>query len=223
MADDLVPYRVFVVDDHAVVRAGLRRILDTADNVSWVGEAEGVEGTPELIKEADPDVVLVDVVLPDGNGIELCREVKSSNEDRGVIVLTANATDEALMGAVIAGADGFLVKTTPAAELVEAVATVAEGESLLGADAVQEMRKHFGVDRSRPDLSSLTDREREVLDLVGEGMTNRSIAEQIGLAEKTVRNYVSSILGKLDMARRTEAAALAARLARQRQAQRENT
>ncbi|MEO6087130.1 MAG: response regulator transcription factor [Umezawaea sp.] len=209
-----MPVRVLLVDDHEVVRRGLREMLDDEDDIQVVAEAGGVAEAVAQASFARPDVAVVDVQLPDGNGVELCKRLRTLPDGPRCLVLTAFDDEEALVGAIMAGASGYLLKQVRGQDLVTAVREVAAGRSLL--DPVTTARV---LDRMRrpaaPDvLSTLTDQERRVLDLIGEGMTNRQIAERLFVAEKTVKNYVTSVLAKLGMERRTQAAAWVARRSR---------
>jgi two-component system, NarL family, response regulator DevR len=205
--------RVLIVDDHELVRRGLREVFGAAEAVTLVGEAATGEAALALLDEHPVDVVVLDIRLPDVDGIELCRDIleKYSVE---CLMLTSYDAEEAMFAAVAAGASGFLAKDVTGAELVDTVNRVAQGESLLDSMVSKEMldRISEGVaDRRRLEL--LTDQERRIFDLVAEGQTNREIAAQMFLAEKTVRNYVSNVLSKLALKRRAEVAAFAARIA----------
>ncbi|MEY8042573.1 response regulator transcription factor [Saccharopolyspora cebuensis] len=208
-----MPVRVLLVDDHEVVRRGLRDLLDTEPDVSIVAEAGGVDEAVVRAQAGRPDVAVVDMRLPDGDGLELCRRLRALPDPPRCLVLTAFDDEQALVGAINAGASGYLLKQVRGQDLVNAVREVAAGHSLL--DPVTTARV---LDRLRqsanpePDeLAALTERERRVLELIGEGLTNRQIAERLFLAEKTVKNYVTSVLAKLGMERRTQAAAWVAR------------
>jgi two-component system, NarL family, response regulator DevR len=199
--------RIFLVDDHEVVRRGLRALLESEDDIEVVGEAATAGMALAQISALQPDVALLDVRLPDGSGVEVCREVRSLHPDINCLMLTSFSDDEALFNAIMAGASGYLLKETRANDLVDAVRRVAAGESLLDpavtGRVLERLRKG---DEEDPRLASLTDQERRILELVAQGLTNRQVAERIHLAEKTVKNYVSNILAKLGMSRRTEAA-----------------
>ena len=199
--------RVFIVDDHEVVREGLRALFEAHDDIEVVGEAGSAGMARAGIADAQPDVALLDVRLGDGNGVEVCREVRAEYPEIHCLMLTSFADDEALFNAIMAGASGYLLKETRSQDLVEAVRRVAEGESLLDpavtGRVLERLRKG---DEEDPRIASLTDQERKILALIAEGLTNRQIAERIHLAEKTIKNYVSNILSKLGMSRRTEAA-----------------
>ena len=208
---------VFLLDDHEVVRAGLRDLLENADeNIAVVGEASSAEEALSRIAAIRPDVAILDVRLGEGetDGIAVCREIRSAHPEIACLMLTSFADDEALFAAIMAGAAGYLLKEVRGRDIVGSVKRAARGESLLDPALTQKL-----IDRMRtggPDderLARLTSRERRVLDLVAEGKTNREIGAELYLAEKTVKNYVSNILSKLGMQRRTEAAVFAARLA----------
>jgi DNA-binding NarL/FixJ family response regulator len=205
--------RVFLLDDHEVVRRGVRELLEVEDDFEVVGEAGTAEEALARIPSALPDVAVVDMRLPDGNGVEVCREVRSANPSVQCVVLTSFADDEALFDSIMAGAAGYLLKQIKGADLVDAIRRVAAGQSLLDpnvtARVLERLRKGPEEDER---LSRLTDQERKILDLIAEGLTNRQIGERMFLAEKTVKNYVSNLLSKLGMERRTEAAVFAARL-----------
>ncbi|MGA9078048.1 MAG: response regulator transcription factor [Acidimicrobiales bacterium] len=208
---------VFLLDDHEVVRAGLRDLLENADeNIAVVGEASSAEEALSRIAAIHPDVAILDVRLGAGetDGIAVCREIRSAHPEIACLMLTSFADDEALFAAIMAGAAGYLLKEVRGRDIVGSVKRAARGESLLDPALTQKL-----IDRMRtggPEderLARLTSRERRVLDLVAEGKTNREIGAELYLAEKTVKNYVSNILSKLGMQRRTEAAVFAARLA----------
>jgi DNA-binding NarL/FixJ family response regulator len=203
--------RVFLVDDHEVVRRGLAALLDTEDDIEVVGEAGTVADAMARVPALRPAVVVLDVRLPDGNGVALCRDLRSVLPEAGYLMLTSFSDDEALFDAILAGAAGYLLKQIRGNDLVDAVRTVASGRSLLDPAVTQRVLERLR-NPPAPDakLASLTDTERKILDLIGEGLTNRQIAERIYLAEKTVKNYVSSLLSKLGLERRTQAAVYAA-------------
>ncbi|MCH7229796.1 response regulator transcription factor [Glycomyces sp. L485] len=205
--------RVFLLDDHEVVRRGLCEMLEREGDIEVVGEAAGVAEALRRVPASRPDVLVVDARLPDGEGVEVCRQVRAADESIAVLVLTSYEDDATLFAAIKAGAAGFLLKQVRGTDLVDAVRKVASGASLLDprvTGAVLE-RLRSGPQRS-PELEALTEQERRILELIGEGMTNREIAEQMHLAEKTVKNYVTRILAKLGLKRRTQAAVLATRL-----------
>lgn len=209
---------VFLLDDHEVVRRGVHDMLTVEEDIEVVGEAGTAAEALARLPAARPDVAVLDVRLPDGNGVEVCREVRSRDEHVRCLMLTSYSDDEALFNAIMAGASGYVLKGIRGAELVTAVRDVAAGRSLLDPVATQRvldrLRSGGGATPSHPDdrLGRLTDQERRILDLIGEGLTNRAIGEQLHLAEKTIKNYVSGLLAKLGMERRSQAAAYVARL-----------
>jgi two-component system, NarL family, response regulator DevR len=207
--------RVFLLDDHEIVRRGVRELLEVEDDFEVVGEAGTAAEALARIAVAAPNVAIIDMRLPDGNGVEVCREVRSRHPEVQCVVLTSFADDEALFDSIMAGAAGYLLKQIAGNDLVDAVRRVAGGQSLLDPNVtarVLERLRNGPVQDER--LARLTDQERKILDLIAEGLTNRQIGERMFLAEKTVKNYVSNLLGKLGMERRTEAAVFATRLAR---------
>ncbi|HUZ40691.1 MAG TPA: response regulator transcription factor [Acidimicrobiales bacterium] len=204
---------VFLVDDHEVVRRGVRELLEREGDIEVVGEAGRQSEALVLIPEAKPDVVLLDVRLPDGDGIEICRDIRSASPEIHCLMLTSYADDEALVGAVMAGAAGYVLKQINGNDLVASVRRAARGESLLDPLLVAQARARLGRDREEERLKPLSPQERKILDLIAEGKTNREIAETMFLAEKTVRNYVSNLLMKMGMKHRTEAAVFAVHVA----------
>jgi DNA-binding NarL/FixJ family response regulator len=212
MLDERV-IRVFLLDDHEVVRRGVRELLDAEDDIEVVGEAETVERALARVPAVRPDVAILDVRLPDGDGIEVCRELRSMSEPVSCLMLTSFSDDEALMQAVLAGASGYLLKQIRGTDIVDAVRRVARGGSLLDPALSERVAERL---RSPPEadarLARLTPQERKILVLIADGLTNRQIGEEMHLAEKTVKNYVSNLLAKLGMERRTQAAVFAARL-----------
>jgi len=208
--------RVFLLDDHEVVRRGLRELLEAEDDMEVVGEASTAEEALGRIPATSPDVAVLDVRLPDGNGIDVCRDVRSKKPEIACIMLTSFSDDEAVMAAIMAGAAGYLLKQVRGTELVDGVRRVAAGESLLDPSVTTRVLERLRHGNEEDELSSLTPQERRLLDLIAEGLTNREIGERMFLAEKTVKNYVSNLLAKLGMSRRTEAAVYAARLAERR-------
>jgi DNA-binding NarL/FixJ family response regulator len=204
---------VFLVDDHEVVRRGLRDLIESEADIQVIGEAgtcaEGLQGI--LVKR--PDVAILDVRLPDGTGIEICRDLRSMAPEIHTLILTSYADDEALFSAVMAGANGYLLKDIRSNDLLDSIRRVSKGESLMDQKAIDGVRKKLQAGSSTyAMLEDLTEQETRVLELIGEGMSNRQIAEHMFLAEKTVKNYVSSVLAKLGMERRSQAAAFIARL-----------
>ncbi|PSR69657.1 DNA-binding response regulator [Nocardia sp. MDA0666] len=205
--------KVFLVDDHEIVRRGLSDLLDGDPELSVVGEAGSVSQALARIPALRPDVAVLDVRLPDGNGIELCRELLSKVDGLRCLILTSFTDEHAMLDAILAGASGYVVKDIKGMELARAVKDVGAGKSLLdnrAAAALMEQLRH-GTEPDGP-LATLTEQERKLLDLLGEGLTNREIAERMFLAEKTVKNYVSRLLAKLGMQRRTQAAVYATKL-----------
>ena len=206
--------RILLVDDHEVVRAGLRALLESQEDMTVVGEAGTVADGVRRVGHDLPDVVVLDVRLPDGSGVEACREIRSRFPDVKVLMLTSFADEEALMAAILAGASGYVLKRVKTGDLVDDVRRVGAGESLLDPAMTERLfaRLRSGP-RNDPLLSRLTDQELVIVQHIAEGKTNKQIADEMFLAEKTVKNYVSNLLSKLGMARRSEAAAYAARLA----------
>ncbi len=211
-----MPIRVFLLDDHEIVRQGLRDLLDGDPDFEVVGEAGTVAEALGRIPAIRPDVAVLDVRLGDGNGIDVCRDIRSRCPETRCLMLTSFSDDEALFAALMAGASGYLLKQAKVGDLVEGIRRVGHGDSLLDPAVTARVLERL---RNRPDddeLAHLTEQERNVLDLVAEGLTNRQIGERLFLAEKTVKNYMSNVLAKLGMSRRTEAAAFATRLAERR-------
>jgi DNA-binding NarL/FixJ family response regulator len=209
--------RVFLLDDHQIVREGVRRLLEADGDLEVVGEAATAAEALARIEASRPDVAVLDVRLPDGDGISVCREIRSRHPEVACLMLTSFADDEALAQAVMAGAGGYVLKQIQGNELVSSVRAVASGHSLI--DAATTRRVLDQLQRSHQEsqgLERLTPREGEILELIAAGKTNRQIGEELYLAEKTVKNYVSNLLAKLGMGRRSEAAAYAARLAERR-------
>ena len=204
---------VVLVDDHEVVRRGVRDLLSVEADIDVVGEASTVAEALARIPALRPAVAVLDVRLPDGNGVQLCRDLKSSMPDLNVLILTSFSDDEALFDAILAGASGYVIKHIGGDDLVDAVRMVGRGGSLLDpAVTAQVLQRLRQPPREDPALASLTEQERRILELIAEGLTNRQIAERMFLAEKTVKNYVSSILAKLGLERRTQAAVYGARV-----------
>ena len=207
------PIRVFLMDDHEVVRRGVRDLLEAEAGISVVGEAgtaaEALARIPALV----PDVAVLDVRLPDGDGVSVCRDVRSALPEVACLMLTSFGDDEALFDAIMAGAAGYVLKQIRGTDLIGAVRTVAAGQSLLDPSAAAEVMARMQGQAAEADpLAGLTPQERKILALIGDGLTNRQIGEQMFLAEKTVKNYVSALFAKLGMERRTQAAAYAARI-----------
>ncbi|MEU0034565.1 response regulator transcription factor [Streptomyces sp. NPDC006333] len=210
---------VFLVDDHEVVRRGVHELLSVEDDIEVVGEAGTAADALVRIPATHPDVAVLDVRLPDGSGVEVCREIRSGNEAIKCLMLTSYADDEALFEAIMAGASGYVLKAIRGGELLAAVRDVAAGKSLLDPEATARVleRLRDGGPRGDDRLAHLTEQERRILDLIGEGLTNRAIGERLHLAEKTIKNYVSSLLSKLGMERRSQAAAYVARIQAEKQ------
>lgn len=205
--------RVFLLDDHEVVRHGLRDMLEREGDIEVVGESGLAVEASHRIPALRPDVAVLDARLPDGSGIDVCREVRSVDPSIQALILTSFEDDEALFAAIMAGAAGYVLKQIRGTDLVEAVRTVAAGKSLLDPAVTQRVLERIRRGPDQPDeLRSLTEQERRILALVAEGLTNREIAARMFLAEKTVKNYVSSLLAKLGLERRTQAAVLASKL-----------
>ena len=209
--------RVFLLDDHEIVRRGLRELLDAEEDIEVVGEASTAAEALARVPAVQPDVAVLDVRLPDGNGVEVCRDIRASHPEVQCLMLTSYADDEALFDSIMAGASGYVLKQVRGVELVDGIRRVAAGQSLLDPTVtarVLERLRHAPEEDER--FSSLTEQERKILMLLADGLTNRQIAEQMYLAEKTVKNYVSNLLAKMGMNRRTEAAVYAARLVERR-------
>ncbi|QFG21278.1 response regulator transcription factor [Actinomadura sp. WMMB 499] len=205
--------RAFLLDDHEVVRRGVSALLSAEDDIEVVGEAGTMEQALARVPAARPDVAVLDVRLPDGDGVTVCRELRSRMPALACLMLTSFDDEEALFEAVMAGAAGYVLKQIHGSDLVGAVRTVASGQSLLDPRSTARMLERIRSRRERRDpLHGLSEQERRILVLIGEGLTNRQIGERMFLAEKTVKNYISSIFAKLGMSRRTQAAAFAAHL-----------
>ncbi|MBP2328767.1 DNA-binding NarL/FixJ family response regulator [Kibdelosporangium banguiense] len=205
---------VFLLDDHEVVRRGLQQLLEAEPDIEVIGEAGTAAQAIARIPALRPDVAILDVRLPDGEGVTVCRDIRAAVEPPpACLMLTSYADDEALFSAIMAGAAGYMLKQVSGNDLVGAIRTLAAGGSLLdaGVTATVLNRLRSGGDQEDPRYASLSPQERRILDLIAEGMTNRQIAAQLYLAEKTVKNYVSSLLHKLGFERRTEAAVYATR------------
>ena len=205
--------RVLIVDDHEVVREGLRALLRRQPELEVVGEADTVESAIAEARRTEPDVVIMDVRLPDGSGVEACREIRAERPETKVLMLTSYADEDAVFASIMAGANGYLLKQARTGVLIDAIGRAMRGESLLdpaGTQRVLERVRTGGSDKD-DELSLLSDQERKILDLIAEGKTNKEIAGDVYLSDKTVKNYVSSILSKLNLRRRSEAAAFIAR------------
>lgn len=206
--------KVMLVDDHEVVRQGLRALLEAEEDLEVIAEADGGDAAIGMARSYQPDVIVMDVRMPDGSGVEACREIRSENPDQQIIMLTSFSDDEALFNSIMAGAAGFVLKQIRGRDLIDAIKKVGAGQSLLDAEVtkrVLERLRRSKFDDKDPKLSRLSPQEERILDMIGEGLTNREIAERINLSDKTVKNYVSTILQKLEVARRAEAASYVAR------------
>ncbi|GAA2496604.1 response regulator transcription factor [Streptomyces thermolineatus] len=211
------PIRVFLLDDHEVVRRGVHDLLDSEPDLTVVGEAATAEQALVRVPALRPDVAVLDVRLPDGDGVSVCRELRSRMPGLACLMLTSFDDEEALLDAIMAGASGYVLKQIRGSDLVSAVRTVASGQSLLDASATARLMARLrGAEAAEPEpgpdtLPDLTGREREILALIGEGLTNRQIGERLFLAEKTVKNHISRLLAKLGVERRVQAAVIASR------------
>ncbi|MEI2810922.1 MAG: response regulator transcription factor [Nocardioides sp.] len=209
------PIRVYLLDDHEVVRRGLRDLLEDEEDIVVVGESGTAKEAAARIPALRPDVAVLDGRLPDGSGIDVCRSIRSVDPTIKALILTSYDDDEALFAAILAGASGYVLKQIHGNDLVEGIRKVASGASLLDPALVARVMDRVRNGPKQPEeLASLTEQERRILALIADGMTNRQIGEELMLAEKTVKNYVSSILAKLGLERRTQAAVLASKLMR---------
>jgi DNA-binding NarL/FixJ family response regulator len=205
--------RVFLLDDHEIVRRGVRELLEAEPGIAVVGEAGTAQAALAQVPALRPDVAVLDVRLPDGDGVSVCRTLRSQTPATACLMLTSFGDDEALLDAVMAGAAGYVLKQIRGTDLVGAVRTVASGRSMITPETADRVLSRAGEQaRAADPLSRLTGQERRILELIGQGLTNRQIGERLGLAEKTVKNYVSVLFAKLGMERRTQAAAYAARV-----------
>jgi two-component system response regulator DevR len=211
MDDSQAKVTVFLLDDHEVVREGLRHLLETDGDLEVVGEAGTASEAIELIPQLKPRVAVLDVRLPDGNGVEVCREIRSRDHEIACLMLTSFSDDEAIFDAIVAGASGYVLKEVRGSDLVSDIRKVAAGHSLLDPDLTARVMERMRAKKSEDRTEQLTHQEQRILDLIAEGLTNRQIADIMYLSEKTVKNYVSNMLAKLGMSRRTEAAVYAVR------------
>lgn len=209
---DTTGIRVFLVDDHEIVRRGVAELIEAESDLRVVGDAGSVAEALVRIPLSRPQVAVLDVRLPDGNGVELCRELRDAIPALGCLMLTSFADDQAMLDAVLAGAGGYVLKNIRGNDFVTAIRTVAAGGSMLDPRAVELVRQRLRAPSSPDVLAQLSEQERRILALIGEGMTNRQIAAELFLAEKTVKNYVSNVLAKLGLQRRTQVAVLATEL-----------
>lgn len=205
------PIRLFLLDDHEIVRRGLKDLLGQEGDIDVIGESGSAQAAIATIPELRPDVAVLDARLPDGSGIEVCREVRSIDPSIAVIILTSYDDDDALFAAIMAGAAGYVLKQVRGTDLVDAVRRVAAGQSLLDPAVTQRVLTRIREGESTDPLATLTKQERRILTLIGDGLTNRQIAARMSLAEKTVKNYVTQLLAKLGLQRRTQAAVLVTR------------
>jgi len=205
--------KVFLLDDHEIVRRGVRELLEAEPDITVIGEAGTAASALARIPALMPDVAVLDVRLPDGDGVSVCRDIRSALPQVACLMLTSFGDDEALFDAIMAGAAGYVLKQIRGTDLVGAVRTIAAGRSLLDPAAASRIMQRMRDQATRSDpLAELTPQERRILELIGEGLTNRQIGERMFLAEKTVKNYVSALFAKLGMKRRTQAAAFAAKV-----------
>ena len=202
--------KILIVDDHDIVRKGLAMLISRQEDLSVVAEAGTVAEAVEKARESVPDVVVMDIRLPDGSGIEACREIRDENNDIKVLMLTSYSDEEAVMGSIMAGASGYLLKEIRSQEIVDAIRRVGAGQSLLDPSVTASVLERVRRGKEEDVLAQLTEQEQKILELIADGKTNREIAGQINLSDKTVKNYVSNILGKLEVSRRSQAAALLA-------------
>jgi two-component system, NarL family, response regulator DevR len=213
MTEDSAKIRVYLLDDHEVVRQGLRALLESAGDIEVVGESGSAVDAGNRIPALRPDVAVLDARLPDGSGIEVCRTVRAVDPTISALILTSYDDDEALFAAIMAGAAGYVLKEIKGSDLVSAIRQVAAGNSLIDPTLTARVLERVrNPPTTAPELAELTEQELKLLGFIAEGMTNRQIGEQMYLAEKTVKNYVSSILAKLGLERRTQAAVLASKL-----------
>ena len=199
--------KVLIVDDHDIVRQGLAMLLARQEDLLVVGEAGTAAQAVKKARDLEPDVVVLDIRLPDGSGVEACREIRDNNKHIKVLMLTSYSNDEAVMGTIMAGASGYLLKEIRSQEIVDAIRTVGEGRSLLDPSVTAGVLERVRRGREEDPLAQLTEQEHRILELIADGCTNREIAGEVNLSDKTVKNYVSNILGKLEVSRRSQAAA----------------
>ena len=202
--------KILIVDDHDIVRKGLAMLVSRQEDLTVVAEAGTVAEAVEKARETVPDVVVMDIRLPDGTGIEACREIRDENSDVKVLMLTSYSDEEAVMGSIMAGASGYLLKEIRSQEIVDAIRRVGSGQSLLDPSVTASVLERVRRGKEQDVLAQLTDQEKKILELIVDGQTNREIAGQINLSDETVKNYVSNILGKLEISRRSLAATLLA-------------
>lgn len=211
MTDIAAPIRIFLLDDHEIVRRGIAELLSAQDGFEIVGEAETAEQARNRIPAVKPDVAILDARLPDGSGIDVCRDIRSALPSTYCLILTSYDDQDAVLAAVLAGASGYILKEVRASGIVDAVRQVAMGRSLIDPSVVEQVMSRIRDGSPTGNkMASLSEREREVLELIADGLSNRQIGERLFLAEKTVKNYVSGLLAKLGMQRRTQAAVFGA-------------
>ena len=212
MAEDSA-IKVFLLDDHEIVRRGLRDLMEDEDDLVVIGESGSAREAERIIPALRPQVAVLDARLPDGSGIDVCRTIRSRDPSINALILTSYDDDQALFAAIMAGAAGYVLKQVRSNELVQAIRTVARGQSLLDPAVTAKVLERLRSGTAEPEeFADLTEREKEILRLIAEGLTNRQIGQRLFIAEKTVKNYVSSLLAKLGLERRTQAAVLAAKL-----------
>ncbi len=215
--------RVFLLDDHEIVRMGVRDLLEAEPGITVIGEAGTAASALARIPALKPDVAILDIRLPDGDGVSVCRDIRSKMPQLACLMLTSFSDDEALFDAIMAGAAGYVLKQIRGTDLVGAVRTIASGQSLLDPEAASRVMRRMRDQATAADpLAGLTDQERRILALIGEGLTNRQIGDRLFLAEKTVKNYVSALFAKLGMQRRAQAAAYAAHVFTEQNSRREH-
>ncbi|CPX48881.1 Probable transcriptional regulator, LuxR family [Mycobacteroides abscessus subsp. massiliense] len=206
---------VFLVDDHEIVRTGVADLIESAEDLSVVGQASTVAEAMARIPAAKPDIAVLDMRLPDGNGIELCRDLRSQFPDLNCLMLTSFTDEQAMLDAIMAGAGGYVIKDIKGMELVSAIRIVGTGQSLLDTRAAAAVMRRLRSQTESSSLTDLTAQETTLLELIGEGLTNRQIAARMFLAEKTIKNYVSRLLAKLGMERRTQIAVYATKITKE--------
>ena len=200
--------KILIVDDHDIVRKGLAMLVSRQEDLTVVAEAGTAAEAVEKARKTVPDVVVMDIRLPDGTGIEACREIRNDNSDVKVLMLTSYSDEEAVMGCIMAGASGYLLKEIRSQEIVDAIRRVGSGQSLLDPSVTASVLERVRRGKEQDVLAQLTDQEKKILELIADGQTNREIAGQINLSDETIKNYVSNILGKLEISRRSLAATL---------------
>lgn len=207
------PLKVLIVDDHDIVRKGLAMLISRQEDMLVAGEAGTAAEAVAKTRELSPDVIVMDIRLPDESGIEACREIRSENPDVKVLMLTSYSDEEAVMASIMAGASGYLLNEIRSQEIIDAIKRVGAGQSLLDPSVTASVLERVRRGNNEGDtLAQLTDQERRILELIADGCTNKEIADEVGLSDKTVKNYVSNILGKLEVSRRSQAAAYMADL-----------